>query len=399
MIDFELPAGAVITKKMINALGVSLFRKIARKYDDYENEHTLVKELQSFKGKVNFGGGGGGGKKDKDKGGSGGTGGIALASVVGVEEMAWSDAGLMIAMPGKGIGQASIQAVGTPEQKERFGNMVAAMCITEPGCGSDSSAVRTTATLDEKTNEWIINGEKIFITGGDQAEAYVVWATLDRTLGKRAVKSFVVERKLPGVTLTKLEDKLGIRASDTAAVVFEDVRIPYDCILGSPDISPDAGFKESRKFFDATRPGVAAIGVGVGRAALDFTKEALEKEGYTFPYDVGRHKLSAVQADVLAMEANLEVARLLTWRSACMADYGEKNSVEASMAKAKAGKSATLVTQKCVELLGSLGYSCEWLLEKWMRDCKINDIYEGTGQIQMLIIARNILGFGADKLK
>ena len=301
--------------------------------------------------------------------------------------------------PGKGIGQSAIQAVGTPEQKERFGKKVTAMCITEPGCGSDSSAVQTTARLDEETNEWIINGEKIFITGGNKAEAYVVWATLDRSKGKAAVKSFVVDRDIPGVTLTKLEKKLGIRASDTAAVVFEDARIPYNNILGSPEIKTDSGFKESRKFFDLTRPGVAAIGIGVGRAALEFTKEILEKEGFTFPYDRGRHHLFAVQKEMLDMEANLEAARLLTWRAASMADHGENNSLEASMAKAKAGKAASFVTQKCVELLGPRGYSCEWLVEKWMRDSKINDIYEGTGQIQMLIIARNILGYRGDMLK
>jgi len=393
MIDFELPPAAKVTRKMIHGLGLSLFRKIARKYDDYENEHTEVEELKNLG--MMSGGEGSSGKKGAGK--SGGFSG--LVRMVATEEMAWADAGLMIAMPGLGIGQAAIQAIGTPEQKERFGKKVTAMCITEPGCGSDSSAVRTTATLDTETNEWVINGEKIFITGGDKADAFVVWATLDRSKGKTAVKSFVVEKGMPGVTLTKLEKKLGIRASDTASVVFEEARIPYDNILGSPEIKPDSGFKASRKFFDLTRPGVAAIGIGVGRAALDFTKEVLESEGYSFPYDCGLHRLNAVQKAVIEMEASLDVARLLTWRAASMADNGERNSLEASMAKAKAGRAATLVTQKCVELLGPKGYSCEWLVEKWMRDCKINDIYEGTGQIQMLIIARNILGYGSDMLK
>jgi len=208
-----------------------------------------------------------------------------------------------------------------------------------------------------------------------------------------------VEKDRPGIKVSKLEDKLGIRASDTASVVLEDCRIPYDNILGSPEIKRKGGFKGVMKTFDATRPSVAAMAIGVARAALDFTKETLEKEGYSFPYDCGRHRLSVVQKDVLDMEANLEVARLLTWRAASMLDTGERNSLEASMAKAKAGRAATLVTQKCVELLGPKGYSCEWLVEKWMRDCKINDIFEGTGQIQMLIIARNILGYGRDMLK
>jgi len=227
----------------------------------------------------------------------------------------------------------------------------------------------------------------------------VVWATLDKSQGRPAIKSFVVEKGTPGFTLSKLEHKLGIRASDTAAMVLEDCRIPYDNILGSPEIMPEGGFKGVMKTFDNTRPLVAAMALGVARAALDFTKAKLEESGFTFPYDRSRYELSEVQRAVLDMEANLEAARLLTWRAASMLDTGERNSLEASMAKAKAGRAGTLVTQKCVELLGPLGYSTDWLVEKWMRDVKINDIYEGTGQVQMLIIARTILGFGRELLK
>lgn len=205
------------------------------------------------------------------------------------------------------------------------------------------------------------------------------------------------------MTLTKLENKLGIRASDTASIVFEDCRIPYDSILGSPEIKPKkttaTGFKGVMKTFDVTRPAVAAQAIGVAQAALDFTREKLEEEGFVFPYDRGQHSLNATQRDIIEMEANLEAARLLTWRSAAMLETGERNSLEASFGKAKAGRAATLVCQKCVALLGPLGYSREWLVEKFMRDCKITDIFEGTGQIQMLVIARNILGFTRDQLK
>ena len=148
-----------------------------------------------------------------------------------------------------------------------------------------------------------------------------------------------------------------------------------------------------------TRPSVAAMAIGVARAALEFTKETLEKEGYSFPYDRSPRTLNSVQRDVLEMEANLEVARLLTWRAASMLDTGERNSLEASMAKAKAGLVVTRVTQKAVELLGPLGYSRKYLVEKWMRDSKINDIFEGTGQINTLIVARRILGYTRDELK
>ncbi len=402
MIEFELPPGAKMTKKMAHGLSAGLFRGVTRKYDSYEHEHDECVELKPIAKMMAGGLSGGGGKKksdDKKEGGEKKNKGQGVAMVVGAEEMAWGDCGLMLSIPGTGLGNAAINAVATDEQKARFGNKYAAMAITEPCCGSDSSAIRATAVLDEKTNEWILNGEKIFVTAGQFCEAVVAWASLDRSKGRPAIKSFVIEKGTPGMSVAKLEDKLGIRASDTAVIVFEDCRIPYDNILGSAEIKAEGGFKGVMKTFDNTRPLVAAMALGVARAALEFTREKLEAEGYSFPYDRGRHQLSAVQKEVLDMEAHLDAARLLTWRAASMLDTGERNSLEASMAKAKAGRAGTLVTQKCVELLGPLGYSQEWLVEKWMRDVKINDIYEGTGQIQMLIIARQILGFDRNQLK
>ena len=216
------------------------------------------------------------------------------------------------------------------------------MAITEPGFGSDTSAVSTTAKLDPETNEWIINGEKIFVTSGKRCEAVVVWATLDKSKGRAAIKSFVVEKFRKGITLTKLEHKLGIRASDTASIVFEDCRIPFDNILGSPEIKEAKGGQVGvLATFDATRPGVASQALGVARAALEFTKEKLEEAGVNFPYDRGIHSLSAVQKEILDMEANLEAARLLVWQSASMLDKALRNSLESSMGKAKAGKAAT----------------------------------------------------------
>jgi acyl-CoA dehydrogenase len=376
MIDFELPEGAKMTKKLTHGLAEGMFRGLSKKYDSYEHEHDEVVEMKSIVGMLS-----GGNKKEakkeekKDEGDKPKKNSAAgVTTMVATEELCWGDAGLLLCIPAAGLGNAAINAVATKEQKERFGNKFAAMAITEPGCGSDSSAVRATAVLDEKNNEWVLNGEKIFVTSGVQCEAVVVWASLDRSKGRNAIKSFVVEKGTPGMTVSKVEDKLGIRASDTASVVV-------------------------MKTFDNTRPAIAAMALGCARAALEFTKETLEAEGINVTYGNGRYSLSAVQKEVLEMEANLETARLLTWRAASMLDTGERNSLEASMAKAKAGRAATLVTQKCVELLGAQGYSTEWLLEKWMRDCKINDIFEGTGQIQMLIIARNILGYGRDMLK
>ena len=228
----------------------------------------------------------------------------------------------------------------------------------------------------------------------------MVWASLDRSKGRPAIKSFVVEKSRPGITLTKLEDKLGIRASDTASILLEECRIPYDNILGSPEIREKrGGFRGVMATFDATRPGVGAVAVGVARAALDFTREQIEGEGTSVVYDRSLNSLSSIQRDILQMEADLDAARLLVWRVAPMLDRRERNSKEASVAKAKAGKAASEICQKCVALLGPLGYSRAWLMEKWMRDCKITDLFEGTGQVNTLIVARNILGFSHHQLK
>lgn len=399
MIDFELTESEKQMQMMVHMLSENMLRPISKKYDTYDHEHDHKDELVQVSQIIGMN------RAQGEKGavpeGDGPVrrGFRGVSSVVAVEEMCWGDVGLTIALPGRGLGNAAISAVGTTEQKDRFGKLYCAMAITEPGCGSDTASITTTAELDEATKEWVINGDKIFITGGGFCDAVVVWATLDKSVGRPAIKSFVIEKSRPGYTLLKLEKKLGIRASDTAWIKFEDCRIPYDNLLGTPEILPEKGFTGVMQTFDNTRPMVASQALGVARAALEFTKAKLEEEGHTFPYDAGQHALSAVQQSVFDMEANLEAARLLTWRAASMADRGIRNSLEASMAKAKAGRAATLVTQKCVELLGPLGYAQDWLVEKWMRDSKITDLFEGTGQIQMLIIARNILGYSRDQLK
>jgi len=276
------------------------------------------------------------------------------------------------------------------------------MAITEPGCGSDSSAIQTTAVRDG--DHWVLNGTKIFCTSGlmaaEKSEGFVVvWATVDRSAGRAGIKAFVVEAGTAGMYVTKVENKLGIRASDTATLVFEDCRVPLANILGSPEVPKTSeGFKGVMATFDATRPIVAASAIGVGRAALDFVKETLSEHGITIRYGAPPHRLTALERDVMDMEAQLEAARLLTWRAAWMMDNGMRNNLEASMAKAKAGLAVTLITQKAVELLGPLGYSRQLLLEKWMRDAKINDIFEGTQQINQLIVARRILGYSSKEL-
>jgi acyl-CoA dehydrogenase len=228
----------------------------------------------------------------------------------------------------------------------------------------------------------------------------VVWATVDKSAGRAGIKAFIVEAGTPGMKVTKVEKKLGIRASDTASLVFTDCRIPFTNILGSAEVPKTTeGFKSVMATFDATRPLVAASAIGVARAALDFVKDELCKGEFSLRYGVAPTKLTAIERDIMDMETQLQAARLLTWRAAAMLDEGQHNNLEASMAKAKAGLVVTQVTQKAVELLGPLGYSRNCLVEKWMRDAKINDIYEGTQQINQLIVARRILDYSSGMLR
>jgi acyl-CoA dehydrogenase len=233
----------------------------------------------------------------------------------------------------------------------------------------------------------------------------VVWATVDKQAGRAGIKAFVVAAGTPGMRLAGVEKKLGIRASDTATLVFEDCRVPTANLLGRAEVKQrksgegDKGFKGAMATFDASRPIVAAMAVGVGRASLEFLKQELERQGVRIRYDAPTSAITAVERDVMEMEAELQAARLLTWRAASMMTHGKPNNLEASMAKAKAGLAVTRITQKAVELLGPAGYSKQLLVEKWMRDAKINDIYEGTQQINQLIVARRILDYPSSMLR
>jgi acyl-CoA dehydrogenase len=323
--------------------------------------------------------------------------GSNLTSVLGIIEMCWGDAGLLLSMPRLGLGNAAIASVANEEQAKQFAGKWAAMAITEPDAGSDSAAIRTTATPDG--GEYVLNGEKIFVTSGDRADVVVVWATLDKTQGRAAIKSFVVEQDTPGFELVRLEHKLGIRASDTVHFRLDNVRVPKENLLGDPEINVRRGFAGVMQTFDNTRPLVAAMAVGVARAALDETRELLTEAGLTIDYDRAGPRQPAAIATFIELEADYEASYLLTLEAAWMADNARPNSLHASMAKAKAGRSATDITLRCVELVGSLGYSEQSLLEKWARDAKIMDIFEGTQQIQQLIVARRLLGKSSAELK
>jgi len=407
MIDFELQPEIVNAKNMIHMVAETAMRPISREYDEREHEKpwdflNMMWSASQASNPVTFGGEG---KAKKEPAPSFRN----LQSAVTIEELSWGDAGLYLSIPNPGLGGAAVAAAGTPEQKQRFLARFrdgepkwGAMAITEPGCGSDSAAITSTAVRDG--DHWVINGTKIFVTSGlmaaEKSDGFVVvWATVDKSAGRGGIKAFIVERGTPGMTVTKVEHKMGIRASDTAMIVFEDCRIPANNILGSAEVKKSTeGFKGVMATFDATRPAVAASAIGIGRAAIDFVREAFEKEGITIRYGISPKKLTTLERDFMDMEANLQAARLLTWRASWMMDQGMHNNLEASMSKAKAGLAVTQVTQKAVELLGPLGYSRKHLLEKWMRDAKINDIFEGTQQINLMIIARRILGYSSKEL-
>ena len=230
----------------------------------------------------------------------------------------------------------------------------------------------------------------------------VVWATVDPTAGRAGMKPFVVEAGTPGVRVTKLEHKMGIRASDTASVVLEDCRIPLDNLLGSAEVRGPAPRASRARWRRSTPrgPSVAASALGIARATARAAEGAARRcTGVEIRYDRPRHLLTALERDVIDMEAQLRAAWLLTLKAAWLMDRELPNTLESSMCKVKAGDVVTRVTQKGVELMGPLGYSRRLLFEKWMRDAKINDLFEGTGQINRLIIARRILGYSSRELK
>jgi len=279
------------------------------------------------------------------------------------------------------------------------------LAMTEPQAGSDTSAIRATAVLDEKTNEWVLNGEKIFVTAGhkalEESDGFVVvWASIDPQAGRAGMRSFVVEAGTPGCRVTKMEHKLGIRASDTVSILLQDCRVPFENILGSPTVEKTTtGFKGAMATFDATRPIIACQAVGIARATLELVKEKLAENGIEIRYGLPRQKLTNIEREVIDMEVMLRSAWLLTIKALWMADNKIHNPKEASMSKVYAGDIVVKITQKAVELLGPLGYSRELLLEKWFRDAKITDLYEGTGQINRLVVARNMLGYRGSELR
>ncbi|RVW11305.1 acyl-CoA dehydrogenase [Prescottella agglutinans] len=401
MINLELPKKLRASANQAHQVAAQILRPVSRKYDLAEHEYPVELDTMAamVEGLGDSGQGASGaalGRGDEPKVVGNANGGN-MASLMNVIETCWGDVGLTLSIPYQGLGNSAIAAVATDEQLERFGKVWASMAITEPSFGSDSAAVTTTAVLDG--DEWVLNGEKIFVTAGERSSHIVVWATVDKTKGRAAIKSFVVPREAPGLSVARLEHKLGIKASDTAVLLLQDCRIPKDNILGDPEVNVEKGFGGVMQTFDNTRPIVAGMAIGLGRAALEELRGILEEAGVEISYDTPAYNQHAAAAEFLALEADWEASYLLALRATWMADNKKPNSLEASMSKAKAGRTGTAVSLKAVELASTLGYSQRPLLEKWARDSKILDIFEGTQQIQQLIIARRLLGKTSAELK
>ncbi|TXL63126.1 acyl-CoA dehydrogenase family protein [Aeromicrobium terrae] len=404
MINLETPKKFRLFVQQANQVADNFLRSNSRKYD--LAEHAYPKELDLLASLVDGmsdsgqsqGAGAAGVRRDENGDEKGKVkNGTNMSSVLSIIEMCWGDVGLLLSMPRQGLGNSAIASVATDEQLEKFKGTWAAMAITEPSFGSDSAAITTTAVKDG--DEYVLNGEKIFVTSGERADSVVVWATLDKSLGRAAIKSFVVPKSLPGIRVERLEHKLGIRSSDTAVIVLENCRVPAENLLGSPEIDTKQGFAGAMATFDNTRPLVAGMAVGCARASLEVVRDLLEEQGIEIDYDRPAALQSHAAATYIQMEADWEAALLLTLTAAWLADNRKPNSMEASMAKAKAGRVGNDITLRCVELAGTLGYSETELLEKWSRDSKILDIFEGTQQIQQLIVARRLLNLTSTQLR
>ena len=304
------------------------------------------------------------------------------------EELGWGCSGIGTSLNCNGLATAPIIIGGSDELKGRYLGALAeepklaSFCLTEPDAGSDVSGMRTTAV--RRGNQWVINGTKCFITNGGHASYYTVYAKTDKDAGHRGISAFVVDRELDGVTVDKKEDKLGQRASDTATISFNDVAIPAENLLAEEN----KGFKLAMMTLDRTRPAVAAMAVGIARAAFEFARD-YSKERVQFGVPIAMHQ--AIQFMIADMATKVEAARLLTWQSAALLDQGKRNTLASSHAKRFAADSAMEITVDAVQVYGGYGFIKEYPVEKLMRDAKIMQLYEGTSEIQRLVIARETL--------
>jgi acyl-CoA dehydrogenase len=321
-----------------------------------------------------------------------------VTTVISAEEMAWGDAALLLCLPGPGLGGPPVRSSGTPEQKERFfsifrdmsnGLKWGAYALTEPGAGSDVAGIRTSCR--KEGSHWVLNGRKCYITNGGRASWNVVFATIDPSLGRAGHRAFVVEKGTPGFSVGKIEEKMGLRASETAELVLEECRVPAENLLGGEEkYQAKEGFLTAMKTFDNTRPLVAAMAIGIGRAAYDYAKDFV-REHYLLSRPIPRY--AAIAERLARVGRQLEAARAVTLRAAWLGDNEIANAKEASTAKAMGGQAAIAACIEAIEICGAHGTLAgdHQLLEKWFRDIKVYDIFEGTGQIQRIVISKRLM--------
>jgi acyl-CoA dehydrogenase len=303
------------------------------------------------------------------------------------EELGWGCSGIGTSIACNGLATAPLMLGGSEDLKREYlGRLVeeprlASFCLTEPDAGSDVSGMKTTAV--KQGDKWVINGSKCFITNGGYADWYTVYAKTDKEAGHRGISAFIVPREA-GVIVDKKEDKMGQRASNTATITFNDVEIPAENLIGEEN----KGFKLAMMTLDRTRPGVAAMAVGIARAAFEFATN-YSKERVQFGVPIAMHQ--AIQFMIADMATDIAAARLLTWQGAVELDQGKRNTLTSSHAKRFAADTAMRVTTDAVQVYGGYGFIKEYPVEKLMRDAKIMQLYEGTSQIQRLVIARETL--------
>ena len=332
-----------------------------------------------------------------------------LGTAVAFEELFWGDAGIALSLTGSCLAAAAVSGSGTPEQAgewlpQMFGGpgdvRLGAFCSSEPEAGSDVSAIRTRAVYDQASGEWVLNGTKTWVTNGGIADVHVVVASVDPALGSRGQASFIVPPGTRGLAQGQKFRKHGIRASHTAEVVLDDVRVPGRCLVGGKErldarlariaAGGSGGEQAALKTFEATRPSVAAMAVGIARAAFEYARD-YSRDRVQFGRPIGQNQsIAFMLAD---MAAAVDAARLLTWRAAWMARSGHQfTRAEGSMSKLVAGEAAVRVTEQAIQVLGGNGYTREYPVERWHRDAKIFTIFEGTSEIQRLIIGRALTG-------
>jgi acyl-CoA dehydrogenase len=324
----------------------------------------------------------------------GGPGLDLLSGCLIEEEMGWGCSGIGTSLMANGLAATPVIIGGSEEVKKKYLGMLteepklASFCLTEPDAGSDVGGMKTRAV--KKGDKYVISGSKCFITNGSHASWYTVYAKTDPDAGHRGITAFVVDRDADGITVDKKEDKLGQRASDTALISFDEVEVPAGNLLGEEN----HGFKLAMMTLDRTRPGVSALAVGIGQAAFEFASD-YSKERVQFGVPIAMHQ--AVAFMIADMATKIEAARLLVWQAAMLHDQGKRNTLAASHAKRFAADSAMEIATDAVQVYGGYGFIKEYPVEKLMRDAKIMQLYEGTSQIQRLVIAREILSPREDR--